>query len=113
MAKLKEINWKYVAEDICTAILPTVLRHPNPSEQAQAVISGEIISWLTARTGPNRDYTPKKVNALMKKLGFSAKNSSKGNVYFVKRIMADELKHEGERLAAQMVTKEIEPKLPF
>ena len=113
IARLKEINWKYVAEDICTAILPTVLRHPNPGEQAQGVISGEIISWLTSRTGPNRDYTPQKVNAAMKKMGFIPKDSNKGNVYFVKRIMAEDLKREGELLANQELKKETEPELPF
>ena len=64
MARLKEINGKYVAEDICTAVLSTVLRAPKPGEQAQAVLVGEIIGWLTTRTGANpREYTPQKVNA--------------------------------------------------
>ena len=114
MAKLKEINWKYVAEDICTAVLPTVLREPRPGEQAQMVIVGEIISWLVSRTGPNREYTSQKVNAAMKKLKIlPQKRTNKGNVYLVKRLMADEVKKEGEQLANQALKNEIEAELPF
>jgi len=117
MARLKEINWKYVAEDICTAVLPTVLREPNPGEQAQAVLVGEIIGWLSSRTGQNKDYTPQKVNAAMKKMGFLPKRTNKGNVYLVKRLSADDLKHQGEMLANQEVErqeeKSIEQELPF
>ena len=102
MARLKEINGKYVAEDICTAVLSTVLRAPKPGEQAQAVLVGEIIGWLTTRTGANpREYTPQKVNAAMKKLKFMPKRSNRGNVYFVVRLMAEDLKREGEQLANQ------------
>jgi hypothetical protein len=117
MARLKEINWKYVAEDICTAVLPTVLREPNQGEQAQAVLVGEIIGWLSSRTGQNKDYTPQKVNAAMKKLNFLPKRTNKGNVYLVKRLSADDLKHQGEMLANQEVErqeeKSIEQELPF
>ena len=114
IARLKEINTRYVTESICEAVIPTVLRKPNKGEQAQAVLVGEIISWLIYRTGPNREYTPHKVNAALKKLGINPiKKSNKGNVYLVKRIMSDDLKHEGEQLANQMLKKEIEQELPF
>ncbi len=114
MARLKEINWRYVAEDICTAVLPTVLRAPKPGEQAQAVLVGEIIGWLTNRTGANpREYTPQKVNAAMKKLKFMPKRSNRGNVYLVVRLMAEDLKREGEQLANQELKNEMEPELPF
>lgn len=114
MARLKEINWKYVAEDICTAVLPTVLREPKLGEQAQAVLVGEIIGWMTTRTGANpREYTPQKVNAGMKKLKFKPKRSNRGNVYYVIRLFAEDLKREGEQLANQEIRKETEPELPF
>ena len=109
IAKLKEINKKYVNEDICAVMIPTILRHPRQSDKAQAVLSGEIISWLTSRTGANREYTPQKVNAAMRKLGFEPRKTNKGNVYIVKRIMYDELTQEGEKLANQ----ELNPELPF
>lgn len=113
MARLKEINWKYVAEDICTAVVPTVLRAPREGEQAQAVLVGEIISWMTSRTGPNKEYNPQKVNAAMKKLKFKPKRTNRGNVYLVVRLMADDLKRENELHAIQELKKEQEPELPF
>lgn len=113
MARLKEINWKYVTEDICTAVLPTVLREPKQGEQAQAVLVGEIISWLTARIGPNKEFTPHKVNAAMKKLKFTPKKSNRGNMYYVIRLTSKDLKDEGERIANQELKKETEPELPF
>ncbi len=113
MARLKEINWKYVTEDICTAVLPTVLREPKQGEQAQAVLVGEIISWLTSRIGPNREFTSQKVNAAMKKLKFIPKRGNRGNMYFVVRLLAEDLKREGERIANQELKKETEPELPF
>lgn len=109
IARLKEINGKYVNEDICLAIIPTVLRKPRQGEKAQAVLSGEIIAWMTSRTGMNRDYTSQKVNAAMRKLGFEPKKTNKGNVYIVKRIMFDELTNEGESLAIDVLN----PKLPL
>lgn len=114
IARLKEINRRYVAEGICEAVIPIVLRKPEPNEQGQAVTVGEIISWMTSRTGLNREYTPHKVNAALKKLGINpAKKSNKGNVYIVKRIMAEDLKREGEQLANQIDNKVTEPELPF
>ncbi len=113
IARLKEINIRYVTEGICEAVIPTVLRKPGSNEQAQAVIVGEIISWMTTRTGTKGDFTPQKVNAAMKKRGFIPKRTNKGNVYLVKRIMADDLTHEGERLANQMLNKGTEEELPF
>ena len=91
------------------AIIPTVLRHPRKGEKAQAVIVGEIIAWMTSRTGMNSDYTFQKVNAAMRKLGFVPKDSNKGNVYIVKRIMFDELTNEGESIAIDILN----PKLPL
>ena len=137
MARLKEINWKYVAEDICMAIIPTVLRKPDVGEQQQAVTrhlhghythraaqtgrgraatgcdEGVIIGWMASRTGMNREYTPQKVNAAMKKLQFKPKKTNKGNVYFVVRLLADDLKHAGELLANQEFKKEVEADIPF
>lgn len=113
MARLKEINWKYVAEDICTAVIPTVLRRPDVGEQQQAVTVGVIIGWLTSRTGANREYTPQKVNAAMKKLKFTPKRSNRGKLYFVVRLTADDVKHESEKLANQEVKKEEEADIPF
>ena len=112
-ARLKEINWKYVAEDICMAIIPTVLRKPDVGEQQQAVTTGVIIGWMASRTGMNREYTPQKVNAAMKKLQFKPKKTNKGNVYFVVRLLADDLKHAGELLANQEFKKEVEADIPF
>ena len=109
IAKLKEINKKYVNEDICAVMIPTIVRHPRQSDKAQAVLSGEIISWLTSRTGANREYTPQKVNAAMRKLGFEPRKTNKGNVYIVKRIMYDELTQEGEQIANQ----ELNPEFAF
>ena len=114
IARLKEINIRYGTEGICEAVIPTVLRKPEPNEQAQAVIVGEIISWMSSRTGYNKEYTPHKVNAALKKLKiYPTKKSNKGNVYVVKRIMAEDLKQEGEQLANQIDKKETEPELPF
>ena len=114
MARLKEINWKYVAEDICTAVLPTVLREPRQGEQGQTVIVGQIIAWMTSRTGPNKEYTPQKVNAALKKLKIMPiKRGRRGNVYLVKRLMYDDLMREGEQPANEELKKEIEPELPF
>ena len=113
MARLKEINRKYVAEDICMAIIPTVLRKPDVGEQQQAVTTGVIIGWMASRTGMNREYTPQKVNAAMKKLQFKPKKTNKGNVYFVVRLLADDLKHAGELLANQEFKKEVEADIPF
>lgn len=113
ISRLKEINRKYVAESLCEAIIPTVLCKPNENDQAQYVTTGEIIGWMTSRTGTNREYTPQKVNAAMKKLGFTPKKSNKGNLYLVKRIMTDDLKREGELLANQELKKETQSELPF
>ena len=111
---MTEIDGEYVSEDIFIAVLPTVLRKPKPGEQAQMVIVGEIISWLVSRTGPNKEYTSQKINAAMKKLQIKPhKRTNKGNVYLVKRLMADEVKKEGEQLANQKLKKEIEAELPF
>ena len=113
ITRLKEINQKYVSKGVCEAVLPTVLRKPYAGEQGQAVTAGEIIAWLTTRTGPNRDYTPRKVNAAMRKSGFKPEHSNKGNVYIVKRVMSEELKREGEMLANQDVKQVDEQLLPF
>ncbi len=110
IARLKEINRKYLVEDLCAAVIPTVLRKPKEGEEPQAVLSGEIIAWMSYKTGPNREYTPKKVNAAMRKLGFEPKDSSKGNVYFVKRLMAEDLKREGEQLAKEVQKNAEQPK---
>lgn len=106
IARLKEINRKYVSEDLCVTIIPTVLRHPKQGEKAQAVLSGEIIEWMSSRTGMNREYTSQKVNAAMRKLGFEPKKTNKGNVYIVKRVMHDELTREGESLAIDVLNPE-------
>jgi len=105
ISQLKENNAKYVYEGICEVIIPTVLRHPKEGEKAQAVTSGEIIEWMTGKTGVNHEYTAKKVNAAMRKMGFTPKKANKGNVYVVKRIMHDELTREGECLAIDIVNQ--------
>ena len=74
---------------------------------------GVIIGWMASRTGMNREYTPQKVNAAMKKLQFKPKKTNKGNVYFVVRLLADDLKHAGELLANQEFKKEVEADIPF
>ena len=106
IGNFKEINRKYVSEDLCVTIIPTVLRHPKQGEKAQAVLSGEIIEWMSSRTGMNREYTSQKVNAAMRKLGFEPKKTNKGNVYIVKRVMHDELTREGESLAIDVLNPE-------
>ncbi len=107
--KLKEINEKYVAQDLCTVLIPTILRKPHPAEQAQAVSTGEIIGWLTSRTGPNREFTAPKVGISMRKLGFEPKKTKQGMRYLVVRVMMDELERENKRLANQA----LEPEMPF
>ena len=109
IAKLKETNKKYVAEDLCSALIPTILRKPNPAEQSQAVTTGEIIAWLTSRTGPNREFTAPKVGISMRKLGFEPKKTKQGMRYLVVRVMMDELERENKRLANQA----LEPEMPF
>lgn len=107
--KLQEINQRYVQQDLCTAMIPTVLRHPGTAEQAQAVTTGDIISWLTSRTGPNREFTPQKIGVAMKNNGFVPVRTSKGMRYMVVRIMMDELERENKLLANQALI----PELPF
>lgn len=100
--KLKETNQKYVTDDFCTAVIPSVLRKPNPAEQAQAVYSPVIIQWLIARFGPNKEFTPRKVNNAMRKLGFEPYGTNKGNRYLAVRISAAELERENKELANQV-----------
>ena len=109
IAKLKEINQKYVAQDLCTSLIPTVLRHPAAGEQAQAVSTGEIIAWLTSRTGPNREFTPTKVGIAMKKNGFEAKRTGRGMRFFVVRLMMEHLEQESKQIANEAIA----PELPF
>lgn len=110
IAHLKEINARYVCRDLCTSVIPTVLRKPREGEKAQAVVAAEIIAWMISRTGPNQqEYTDRKVCAAMRKLGFEPTHSNKGNVFVVKRIMYDELTREGEKLADELLN----PRLPL
>ena len=110
IAKLKEINEKYVQEDLLTSLIPTVLRQPKEGEQAQAVVAGEIIGWLETRVGTNtREFTPTKIGMAMKKLGFMKLRTSKGMCYLVVRVMMDDLEKEGKRIADQI----LKPELPL
>lgn len=109
VAKLKEINHKYVATDLCTSLIPTIIRKPNEGEEAQAVRTGEIINWLTQKAGPNREFNEAKIGKAMKKLGFKPKRTKKGMRYFVVRVTAADLEKENKRLANEEVTQE----LPF
>ncbi len=101
--KLKEINQKYVQQDLLTALLPTVLRQPKEGEQAQAATTGEIIGWLTSRNGPNRDFTPTKVGIAMKKLGYVAIKTNAGKQYLVVRVFLEDLTQEGKNIANQIL----------
>ena len=101
--KLKEINQKYVQQDLLTALLPTVLRQPKEGEQAQAATTGEIIGWLTSRNGPNRDFTPTKVGIAMKKLGYVAIKTNAGKQYLVVRVFLEDLTQEGKVVANQIL----------
>ena len=101
--KLKEINQKYVQQDLLSALLPTVLRQPGENEQAQAVTTGEIIGWLTSRNGQNRDFTPTKVGIAMAKLGFVGIKTNKGKQYLVVRLSAVDLEKEGKSIANQIL----------
>jgi len=107
--KLKEINQKYVQEDLCTALIPTVLRHPKEGEQAQAITNAEVIGWLNSRYGTNREFTPTKVGNAMKKLGFEKRKTNKGTRYFVVRVMMDGLEKESKEIANQV----LKPELPL
>ncbi|MBO7067473.1 MAG: PriCT-2 domain-containing protein [Bacteroidaceae bacterium] len=107
--KLKEINQKYVQEDLCTVSIPTVLRHPKEGDQVQAITNAEIISWLNSRYGSNREFTPTKVGNAMKKCGFEKRKTNKGMRYFVVRVMMDSLEKESKEIANQ----ELKPELPF
>ena len=101
--KLKEINQKYVQQDLLTALIPTILRQPRENEQAQAVTTGEIIGWLTSRNGPNRDFTPTKVGVAMTKLGYLGLKTKKGNQYLVVRVFLEDLAKEGKSIANQIL----------
>lgn len=103
--KLKEINQKYVQQDLLTSLLPTILRQPRKGEQAQAVTTGEIIGWLTGRMGANRDFTPTKIGNAMKKLGFESRRSNTGTRYLVVRVLVAELETEGKAIANQILEK--------
>lgn len=94
MAKLKEINRKYVSDDLCSAILPTILRKPKEGEKGQIALSGEIISWLRDKIGRDEEFSPQKVNSAMRKMGFKPKKTNKGNVFYVKKILPKELEEE-------------------
>ena len=109
IAKLKEINQKYVQEDLCTVLIPTVLRHPKEGEQAQAITNAEVIGWLNSRYGSNREFTPTKVGNAMKKCGFKKRKTSKGMRYFVVRVLMDSLEKDSKEIANQ----ELKPELPF
>lgn len=109
IGSMKEINKKYVAEDICTTLIPIVLRKPHTAEQAQAVTTGDIISWLTSRTGPNKEYTAPNVGKAMKKLGYLKQKTNAGMRYYVVRVMAAEIERENKVLANETV----EPEIPF
>lgn len=117
MAKLKEINIKYVEENICEAVLPIVLRRPNPGEDPQAVFGGEIIQWIIKEFGPNKEFTPKKVGAALRKMGIKSIHRNQGNLYFVVKLEKGELDKECKMLANQEVErqeeKSIEQELPF
>ena len=101
--KLKEINQNYVQQDLLTALIPTILRQPEPGEQAQAVSTGEIIGWLTSRNGPNRDFTPTKIGNAMTKLGYLGIKTNKGKQYLVVRIFLEDLTREGKSIANQIL----------
>ena len=107
--KLKEINQKFVQEDLCTALIPTILRHPRQGEQAQAITNAEVIGWLTSRYGSNREFTPTKVGNAMKKCGFEKRKTNKGMRYFVVRVLMDSLEKESKEIASQ----ELNPELSF
>ena len=106
ITKLKEINQKYVSQDLCMSLIPTVLRKPENGEEAQAVRPGEIINWLTQKAGPNREFTDTKIGRAMKKLGFEPKRTKKGMRYIVVRLTMVELEQENKRLAKQEVAPE-------
>lgn len=107
--KLKEINQKYVQEDLCTVLIPTILRHPRQGEQALAITNAEVIGWLNSRYGSNREFSPTKVGNAMKKCGFEKRKTNKGMRYFVVRVMMDGLEKESKEIANQ----ELNPELPF
>lgn len=109
IGKLKEINQKYVQEDLCTAMIPTVLRHHREGEQPQAITNAEVIGWLNSRYGSNREFTPTKVGNAMKKCGFEKRKTNKGMRYFVVRVMMDSLEKESKEIANQ----ELNPMLPL
>ena len=107
--KLKEINQKYVQEDLCSVLIPTVLRHPKEGDQVQAITNAEVIGWLDSRYGSNREFTPTKVGNAMKKCGFEKKKTNKGMRYFVVRVMMDSLEKESKDIANQALN----PALPL
>lgn len=107
--KLKEINQKYVQEDLCSVLIPTILRHPKEGDQVQAITNAEVIGWLNSRYGSNREFTPTKVGNAMKKCGFEKKKTNKGMRYFVVRVLMDGLENESKEIANQV----LKPELPF
>ena len=107
--KLKEINQKYVQEDLCSVLIPTILRHPKEGDQVQAITNAEVIGWLNSRYGSNREFTPTKVGNAMKKCGFEKKKTNKGMRYFVVRVLMNGLENESKEIANQV----LKPELPF
>lgn len=107
--KLKEINQKYVQEDLCAVLIPTILRHPKEGEQVQAITNAEVIGWLNSRYGSNREFSPTKVGNAMKKCGFEKRKTNKGMRYFVVRVMMDGLEKESKEIANQV----LKPELPL
>ena len=109
MLTLKEIKQKYVQEDLCSVLIPTVLRHPKEGDQVQAITNAEVIGWLNSRYGSNREFTPTKVGNAMKKCGFEKKKTNKGMRYFVVRVLMNGLENESKEIANQV----LKPELPF
>ena len=104
---LKKINQEYAIPDYCTTVIPSVLRQPNPEEQAQAIYSPEIIEWLTRRYGPNKEFIPQKVSQAMQKLGFEPHKTNKGKRFLVVPVNSIELEQENKTIANEIVTSEV------
>ncbi len=113
MTKLKIINGKYVEQNICEAVLLTVLRQPNPNEEPQGVLVGEIIKWMIKGFGSNKEFSPKKVGAALRKMNIISKHTNKGNVYFVVKLENGRLEQDRKPLANQEIVDAKEQKLPF
>ena len=63
--------------------------------------------------GSNKEFTPKKVGAALRKMNIISKHTNKGNAYFVVKLENGRLEQDCKPLANQEIVDAKEQKLPF